>query len=154
MTIIRIETAIEAPAEVCFDLALDVDAHRESAAFSNERLVEPGRLTGILQLGDLVTFEGRHLGVRQRFTARITEVHRPRRFVDEMVHGIFTSLRHVHDFVPAAGGTLMIDTLEWRAPLGILGRIADALFLRRHMTWFVTKKQAELKRIAEARASR
>jgi len=142
LTTIVIETFIAAPPAVCFDLALDVDAHAKSAAFSNERVVEPGRLTGVLQAGDLVTFEGKHFGIRQRFTTRITQVDRPRVFVDEMVRGAFQRLRHVHEFHAREGGTLMRDVLEWKAwGFGFL--------LKRHMRWFVTTKQLALKAIAE-----
>jgi ligand-binding SRPBCC domain-containing protein len=149
MTSITVDTFIAAPPDVCFDLARDVEAHRRSAAFSNEQLVAPGKLSGVLELGDLVAFEGRHFGVRQRFIARITYVDRPHRFDDEMVKGIFRRLTHIHEFHPRDGGTLMRDILEWQAPLGILGRAANALFLRRHMEWFVRTKQGHLKTIAE-----
>jgi hypothetical protein len=77
MTELIIETYIEAPVEHCFDLARDVSAHAESAAFSGERLVAPGRVTGLLEVGDLVCFEGRHFGITQRFSAKITEMRRP-----------------------------------------------------------------------------
>ena len=144
-----IETFIAASPERCFDLARDVGAHVESAGFSGERAVPPGRTEGLLELGDQVTFEGVHFGVRQRITAKITEVDRPRRFVDELVKSAFVRLRHVHEFQLRDGGTLMVDTLDWIAPLGPLGRIADRLFIERHMRWFVAKKQEALKRIAE-----
>ncbi len=150
MAAIVIETFIEAPQELCFDLARDVAVHAESAAFSGEHLVEPGKLTGLLELGDLVSFEGRHFGIRQRFTARIIEFRPPRQFVDEMIRGAFKRLRHVHEFLPQGGGTLMRDSLVWEAPLGPLGTLADVLFLKRYMLWFVRTKQARLKRIAEA----
>lgn len=143
---IVVETLIAAPREVCFDLARDVEAHARSAAFSGERVVEPGRLTGLLEAGDLVTFEGKHFGIRQRFTTRITEMRRPEFFVDEMVRGAFHWLRHTHEFHARGTGTLMRDILDWRAPLGL---IADPLFLKRHMRWFVTTKQLALKEIAE-----
>jgi hypothetical protein len=42
--------------------------------------------------------------------------------------------------------------LEWEPPFGLIGRLADNLFLRRHMRWFVTTKQNGLKRMAEAQA--
>lgn len=144
-----VETVIHAPVERCFDIARDVAAHVESAAFSGERLVPPGKLEGTLGLGDLVAFEGRHFGVRQRFVARIIEVTPPRRFVDEMVSGAFRRLRHEHEFVMHAEGTLTRDILEWESPLGFIGRIADALFVRKHMEWFVRTKQENLKRIIE-----
>ncbi len=152
MTTLQLETRIAAPVELCFDLARDVGAHAESAAFTSEHLVPPGRMSGLLELGDLVAFEGRHFGIRQRFVARIVEMQRPSFFVDEMVQGTFRSMRHTHQFEPSGTGTLMRDTLLWTAPLGPLGRLADALFLRRHMEWFVRTKQDRLRTIAEERA--
>jgi ligand-binding SRPBCC domain-containing protein len=151
MTRIIIETRIHAPIELCFDLARDVNAHVESAAFSSERAVEPGRTQGLLELGDLVAFEGRHFGVKQRFVAKITLLDRPKRFDDEMVRGSFKWLRHVHEFEFDNGVTTMRDTLEWKAPFGAIGRLADRLFLRRHMHWFVSTKQNTLKQVAERR---
>ena len=145
MTRISIDTRIDAPPDVCFDLARDVLVHAESAAFSGERLFEPGRMEGRREVGDLVSFEGRHFGVRQRFTTRITRVERPHLFVDEMVRGAFRSLRHIHEFHLDGEGTLMRDILEWHAWFGWL--------VRRHMEWFVRTKQQNLKRIIETRAS-
>ena len=149
MPTIVIETRIRAPIERVFDLARDVDAHVASSAFTGERAVEPGRTSGLLELGDLLTFEGRHLGVRQRLTVRITEMDRPRRFVDEGVRCAFRELRHVHEFYADDDVTVMRDIVEWRSPFGILGRAADALFVTRHMRWFVTEKQGRLKAMAE-----
>jgi ligand-binding SRPBCC domain-containing protein len=149
MTTIRVETQIEAPAGLCFDLARDLGAHVKSASFSNERLVEPGKTSGLVELGDMYTIEGTHFGFRQRFTTRIVEFEKPHRFVDEMVKGTFKWLRHVHEFHPSANGTLMRDVLSWEAPLGVLGQFADFLFLKRHMRWFVGTKQSHLKQLAE-----
>jgi ligand-binding SRPBCC domain-containing protein len=145
-----VETVIAAPVEIVFELSRDVAIHAESAAFSGERLVPPGRMSGILELADHIAFEGRHFGVRQTFVAKITAVEPPHRYVDEMVRGPFRWLRHEHEFHIHAQGTLMRDVVEWRAPLGFLGSIADRLFLERHMRRFVGTKQANLKRIIEA----
>ena len=98
-----------------------------------------------------MTLEGRHFGIRQRFTTRITRLDRPHLFVDEMERGAFRSLRHIHEFHVDGSGTLMRDILEWRAPLGWL---VDPLFLRRHMDRFVRTKQENLKRIIESRQRR
>ena len=148
---ITVLTGIDAPQDVCFDAARDVSLHVRSAGFSHERLVAPGRLDGLLESGDLVCFEGRHFGVRQRFCARIVEMERPFRFVDEMTRGSFRSMRHVHSFYENGLGTIMRDDLTWVAPLGILGRLADAIFLERHMRRFVERKQRALKEIVEHR---
>jgi ligand-binding SRPBCC domain-containing protein len=147
---LTVETLIAAPPHVCFDLARDVDAHVESASFSRERVVPPGRTSGKLELGDIVTFEGRHFGMRQRFTVKVVAMEPPHRYVDELVKSAFRSMRHVHEFEARGEGTLMRDTLEWVAPLGFLGRIADALFIAAHLRRFVMAKQGALKRMAES----
>jgi ligand-binding SRPBCC domain-containing protein len=105
----------------------------------------------LLELGDTVTFEGMHFFLRLRFTARIVELGRPSRFVDELVRSSFRKLRHEHDFEEQGEVTVMRDTLEWVSPFGFIGRIADALFVTAHMRSFVTRKQLALKEIAERR---
>jgi ligand-binding SRPBCC domain-containing protein len=148
MPTIVVETRIAAPIELCFDLARDVGAHARSAAATGERIVGP-KTTGCLELGDEVTFEARHLGIRQRLTSRIVEFSRPTRFVDQMVTGAFTSLRHVHEFMPDGAVVVMRDTLTWQSPLGRLGALADSLFLVRYMRNFLVRKQSLLKAEAE-----
>lgn len=146
---IELETRIRAPVGRCFDLARDVEAHCRTADFTRERVLPPGRTSGLLEVGDLVCFEAVHFGVRQRLTARITQLSRPDRFVDEMVSGAFQRLRHTHEFRDEAGVTVMRDVIEWASPFGPLGRLADALFVRRHMLWFLAEKQKRLKQLAE-----
>lgn len=143
-----VETSIRARLELVFDLARDVEVHLKTADWTYERAVG-GKTCGLLELGDEITFEAVHLGFRQRLTARIVEMERPHRFVDEMVRGAFASLRHTHEFEQQANFTLMRDTVQWRSPLGILGILADKLFLKRHMRAFITRKQLNLKAAAE-----
>jgi ligand-binding SRPBCC domain-containing protein len=79
------------------------------------------------------------------------EYNRPQKFIDEMTSGAFKTLKHVHEFEPIDDGTLMRDTLEWESPLGVLGEVADRLFVERHMRDFLLERNRELKRIAEQR---
>ena len=148
MTTIIVETHIAAPVELCFDLARDVEAHLQTSSSTGERAVG-GKTSGLLDLGDVATFEAVHFGIRQRLTSKIVEFDRPSRFVDEMVKGAFTSLRHVHEFVVDGQSVVMRDTLTWRSPLGFLGVVADTLFVERHMRAFMVKKQSQLKEVAE-----
>lgn len=148
MPIIRLETWIRAEPEACFDLARDVEAHVASTPGTEERAVG-GVTTGLLGLGDEVTWEAVHLGVRQRLTARITELDRPRYFVDEMVRGAFAGFVHRHEFVPERGGTRMIDVFDYRSPLGPLGRLADVLFLEGTMRRFLAARAEALKAALE-----
>lgn len=148
MPTIRIETWIAAPAEVCFDLARSVEAHLGSTSKTGERAVA-GVTSGLLGLGDTVTWQARHLGFEQRLTSKMTRVERPRIFEDQMVSGAFASFTHLHEFEDVRGGTLMIDTFVYRSPLGPLGRIADFIFLEQYMRRLLTERAEYLKRAAE-----
>jgi ligand-binding SRPBCC domain-containing protein len=148
MAEIVLETEINAAPEVCFDLVRDVGLHCETASETGERIV--GGVTGKIDLGQTVTFEAVHFGIRQRLTAKVTEFDKPHRFVDEMMNGAFRSFKHIHEFFPTANGTLLKDTLIWISPLGFLGKIADKLFLENYMKNIVRRRNAQLKKIAEA----
>jgi ligand-binding SRPBCC domain-containing protein len=148
MAIVIVETQINVPVEVCFDLARDIGLHCETAANTNERAVA-GRTSGLIGLGESVTFEAVHFGIRQKLTSQVTEYDKPKRFVDEMTNGAFKSLKHIHEFTPTASGTLMKDTLDWASPLGIFGKIADKLFLENYMENFIIERNNKLKAIAE-----
>ena len=150
MTTIVLETEIAAPPEACFDLSLDVDEHVASTAATGERIVA-GVMHGRLRLGDTVTFEARHFGLRLRLTSRISEYERPLRFVDEMVSGPLKSVWHEHKFDATAEGTRMTDTFRFAAPLGPLGALAERLFLGRHMTTLRKGRNLHLKASAESR---
>ena len=112
-----------------------------------------GVTSGRLGLGDEVTWEATHFGVRQRLTSRITEFDPPNRFVDEMVRGAFARFRHEHQFLSVPDGTDMVDIFDYTSPLGPLGRLADRLFLRRYMTTLLRQRNAYLKRAAESTPS-
>jgi ligand-binding SRPBCC domain-containing protein len=151
MPTIKVDTKIQAPIELCFDLARDVGVHCATTSRTRERVVG-GKATGLLELGDQVTFEAVHFGFRQRLCSKIVEYDRPHRFTDRMITGTFKSLEHEHEFEPSGDGTVMRDTLVWESPMGILGVIADRLAVERHMRSFLLERNRELKKLAEMRA--
>lgn len=141
MQTITLETQINAPAEVCFDLIRDARIHTEITGQTNENAV--------VGLGQSVTFEGTHFGMHQRLTVKVTAFERPTLFIDEMVEGRFKSFKHIHEFTETNSVTLMRDTVEWESPLGIFGKIVDKFVIRRHLTSLVSGRNARLKAIAE-----
>lgn len=150
MVTIEMETRIGAPVERVFDLARSIDLHRVSLAHTGEEAVA-GRTSGLIEMGETVTWRARHLGVRQHLTSRISGFDRPRFFQDRQERGAFAWFVHDHFFTPApGGGTVLRDVFHFAAPLGPLGRIAEALVLRRYMTRFLQGRNAVLKRVAES----
>ena len=152
MPTIILETHINAPAETCFDLMRDIRIHTETTSKTDEKAVA-GVTDGMIGLGQTVTFEGTHFGLRQRLTVEVIEFERPYLFVDEMTEGTFKSFRHIHEFSTDNPGTLMRDTLIWTSPFGIVGSIVDKLLLERHLRKLVSARNAKLKALAESAES-
>lgn len=74
---IELETLIAAPAKRCFDRSLSVELHLHSTASTGERVVA-GVSSGVLRLGDQITWEARHLGLKHRLSMTISLEDRPR----------------------------------------------------------------------------
>jgi ligand-binding SRPBCC domain-containing protein len=149
MPLIELQTQIRAPIERVFDLARSIDAHMASTEGTSERAVA-GRTSGLIEDGEAVTWEARHFGITQRLSVRITAFERPVLFCDEMLSGAFSEMRHIHRFSEGDGRTMMKDEFYFSAPLGILGRIAERLFLSQYMKTFLSKRAIALKRLAES----
>jgi hypothetical protein len=91
MLVIRLWTPIAAPSERVFDLARGIDAHQDSAGGGTQERAVADVTRGLIALGEEVTWEARHFGIKQRLTVRITRFERPARFQDMMVSGAFKS---------------------------------------------------------------
>lgn len=150
MPIIEYEIYIEAPIHVCFDLARNVDVHTLTTAKTKERAIG-GVTEGLMEEGDTVTWEAIHLGIKQRLTAKIVKMDSPNSFTDVMVSGAFQSFTHVHTFKESGIGTMMKDSFAYTSPFGLIGRIADKVFLERYMKNFIIDRAKELKKIAETK---
>ena len=152
MSLIELDTLIHAPAAVCFDLARSIDLHVSAPSLLRHRAVG-GVTSGLIGLGEEVTWAGSFLGIRQRMTSKIVALEAPRAFTDEMRRGPFKRWRHTHRFEPAAGGTLMRDHVEFASPLGPLGAAFDAVFLKGFMTRVLLAHNSYIKEAAERRAA-
>ena len=97
----RIELVTNVPAtpEQCFELSLSVDAHQASMSDSGERAVA-GIQSGVMNLGDTVTWKAKHFGIEFTMTSVISHYDSPHRFVDEQVSGPFRRWWHEHRFEP------------------------------------------------------
>ncbi|TRW26604.1 SRPBCC family protein [Flavobacterium zepuense] len=148
MPVIRLQYSINAPINVVFDLSRSVDLHKISTAHTNEEAVA-GKTSGLMELHDSVTWRAKHLGLTQHLSSKITAFNRPNMFIDEMVSGAFKSFKHQHIFTEVNGQTVMTDVFTYQSPLGILGRIADAVFLKKYMQKLLTERNRIIKEFAE-----
>jgi ligand-binding SRPBCC domain-containing protein len=152
MPCLEIVTDIAAPIERVFDFARSIDVHQESQTRHREKAVA-GRTSGLIEAGESVTWEAVHFGVKQRLASRIDAMTRPVHFRDSMISGAFAGFVHDHHFEEIPGGTRMTDVFEYTAPLGILGRLADVLFLKRYMGRLLEERNEVIRRLAEGDGS-
>ena len=148
MPVIKLTTEIRAPLERAFDLARSVELHIASTAHTGERAVA-GVTSGLMELGQEVTWRARHFGTWQHLTSRITAFVRPFHFRDSMVRGAFQGFDHDHFFSQRGELTVMRDVFDFQSPFGILGRAADCLFLSDYMRRFLLARNALIKTVAE-----
>lgn len=151
MVIVRTQIEISAPIRLCFDLARDIEIHTKTVwKHTRERAID-GIITGPIEFGQTVTFQARHFLLKQTLTSKITVFDEPFIFVDEMQRGAFKRLKHIHEFKELDGKTLMIDTLHFEAPFGLLGWVVERIILKKYMKKFIEHRNLQLKKIAEER---
>lgn len=149
MTTINLITKINAPKQIVFDLARNIDVHQNSASKTNEKAISV-TTNGLINLHETVTWKGKHFGFYLTHTSKITKMELNNYFVDEMIKGNFKSFKHEHSFIEKNGKTVMIDHLMYENPFGIFGKLFDKLVLKKHMTHFLETRNNVLKQQAES----
>ncbi len=147
---IELETMIETShIEVVFDLIRSIDLHVVSTKRTNERAIA-GKTSGLISLGETVTWKAKHLGFYQELTSIITDEERPTFFADEMMKGAFKSFRHEHYLKLEGEKVIIKDIFQYKSPLGIIGRFVDFLFLKKYMTRFLIERNNTIKEYVES----
>ncbi|MBU3679128.1 MAG: SRPBCC family protein [Candidatus Kapabacteria bacterium] len=85
-----------------------------------------------------------------RWKVKITAYQPPRLMVDEQIRGPFKFWKQTRLINEVNGVTELTDIVEYEAPFGILGRIANALLIRRQVEQMFTYRQATTKRLLES----
>ncbi len=91
--------------------------------------------------GCLAMREGLEINYKMRlhffpvsWASRISVWQPPYRFVDEQIRGPFAFWRHTHNFTPVGrGSTLVEDRVDYEIPFGLIGKLANFLFVKRYL---------------------
>ena len=146
---IELETEIKSKIEICFDLSRSIELHTISTSTTNEKATD-GKTTGLISLGEYVTWQATHFFIRQNLTSKITAYTRPFHFRDEQIKGIFKSIVHDHYFEQKGDTTILKDVFEFKTPFGIIGSIFNSVILKAYLTRLLIKRNTIIKEFAES----
>ena len=151
--VLRSTILVDAPVRTVAAALREVEVLHTSAADAGHRARTPGRATGLLAAGDEVHFDVRvapalRVPVRTRVCrAAVDSVE------SELVGGPLPRLRHTTVLACTGAGTLVTDAIDWLAPLGPLGRVADVLLLRALVLDALRARAGRVRARAEALAT-
>jgi ligand-binding SRPBCC domain-containing protein len=148
MPLIELTTIIHAPIERCFNLSRSIDLHKLSTEGTGEEAIA-GVTSGLIGMGQQVTWRAKHFGIRQTLTSEITAFEHPYHFRDEMIEGAFRMIVHDHFFEVAGAKTIMRDVFRFESPGGILGTLFNNLVLGRYLRNLMTRRNQVIKEVAE-----
>jgi ligand-binding SRPBCC domain-containing protein len=78
------------------------------------------------------------LGIPVYWMTEITQVKDKEYFIDEQRYGPYSLWHHQHHFKVINGGVEMTDIVHYKMPLGLIGRLANKLFVRRKLSKIFT----------------
>ena len=146
---IHLKTVIKAPQERVFDLSRSIDLHQQSMIHTNEKAIA-GRTGGLIELNETVTWEAKHLYQKRYLTVAITRMKPYSFFQDEMIKGDFKTMIHQHQFLQKENCvTEMRDDFYFESPYGIIGQLANKLFLTSYMRSLLVSRNSIIKQYAE-----
>jgi len=126
-----------------------LNLHMASTDWTGEKAIA-GITSGLIGPEQEVTWRGRHFGFLITHTSRITNYEWPRHFQDCMVRGSFRSFCHDHFFEVRDGITLMKDIMQFEAPFGVVGSLAEKWVLKKHMVSLLLRRNKCIHRVAES----
>jgi ligand-binding SRPBCC domain-containing protein len=124
------ETIVPRPRTEVFAFFSDAaNLERITPPFLRFRITTPQPLD--IREGTLIDYRLSLFGIPFGWRTLIEEYEPEERFVDRQLKGPYRLWRHTHEFSDVPGGTRMVDRVEYAIPLGPLGGLARALFVRR-----------------------
>jgi ligand-binding SRPBCC domain-containing protein len=145
---VHVTTFIEAPKERVFDLCRSISMHKISLQHTNENAIN-GITSGLLQLGESVTWEASHFGKKRIMVMKITEMEFPNQFVEKQTYGFFKYFKQQHFFKPIENGTIMIDYIDYEMPYGIIGFVLNTLMFENYLKELLITRNNFIKKYAE-----
>jgi ligand-binding SRPBCC domain-containing protein len=86
-----------------------------------------------MRQGSRIDYTIHWMGLPMGWTSLITSYDPPHLFVDQQVRGPYAYWQHRHDFFSDPKGTIIADRVRYSLPFGPLGRLAQAVMVKRQL---------------------
>lgn len=73
------------------------------------------------------------LGIPLNWQTKIIQVDYLKSFTDFQQKGPYKLWNHYHEFIPNDDGVLMVDTVEYELPFGVIGKMAHKLLVKKKL---------------------
>ncbi len=111
-------------------------------------ILTPGEIE--MRVGSIIQYALRVHGLPVHWTTAITVWNPPYEFVDVQLRGPYVLWHHRHTFEAVGSSTRMIDEVNYRLPLGWIGRAMHSLIVRRDLKTIFDYRQQTIKHLLES----
>lgn len=87
------------------------------------------------------------LGIKMNWVTEISKIEKGKFFIDEQRIGPYKMWHHEHHFEETEDGIFMTDKLSYVIPMGILGKIAHSLFVKKQMEKIFSYRERKIKEL-------
>lgn len=127
-----------------------MNLERITPPFVNFKILTPAPIP--MHAGTLIDYRIRLFGVPMTWRTRISAYEPEERFADTQERGPYRLWEHTHTFQEVPGGTQMHDRVVYELPMGPLGSIAHAAFVKRTLGKIFDYRREAIETIFEASA--
>lgn len=149
MSTVHITTLIHGPAERVFKLCRSATLYKMTMQDTDEKIIS-GRITGLLELNETITWRGKHLRKFRQYTFKVTGLEAPVYYKYEMIKGDLKNMVHEQHFNALDNGTILIDIFRYDPPSGLIGKIYDRMYVKKYLQQLLLKRNKALKLYAES----
>ena len=86
-----------------------------------------------MKLGQIIDYTIKIKGIPVRWRSLISSYDPPHSFIDEQVKGPYSLWHHTHRFKEENGGTVIFDYVKYKIPFGLVGRIANFIWISKDL---------------------
>lgn len=103
--------------------------------------------TDKIEKGSLIDYKLKVKGLPASWRTLIKSWNPPFEFIDEQLKGPYSLWLHTHSFEEVQGGTLLLDRVIYRVPLGVIGNIVREVMIRSDVEKIFKHRQEQVPKL-------